>query len=71
MFCKIHIFTVPELMNTPFKNLHNLVFEGESLSIQLGEFLFKSAINYLETINLAVEEYTPEFKGKHSVYDLS
>ena len=57
-------------MNTPFKNLHSLVFEGESLSVQLAKFLFKSAIKYLETINLAVEEYTPEFKGKFYYYHI-
>ena len=58
---------VPELVNKPFKKLQHLVFEGESLSLQLGSFLFKSAVKYLETINIAVEEYSPEFKGKLSM----
>ena len=43
------------------------MFEGESLSLQLGSFLFKSAVKYLETINIAVEKYSPEFKGKLSM----
>ena len=57
---------VPQLVDKPFKILRHLVFEGELLTLQLGSFLFKSAVQYLETISLAVEEYTPEFKGDYS-----
>ena len=59
----IFLIIVPQLLEKPFKKLQHLAFEGESLSTQLASFLFKSAVNYLETISLAVEEYTPEFKG--------
>ena len=57
------LIEVPELADQPFSNLQHLVFEGETLSIQLATFLFKSSVNALETINLAIEEYTIEFKG--------
>ena len=57
------MIVVPQLLEKPFKKLENLVYEGDSLSTQLASFLFKSAVNYLESISLAVEEYTPEFKG--------
>ena len=59
MFCNL----VPELAPDPFSSLQHVVFEGEVLSAQLAGFLFKSAIKRLETIKLAVETYTPEFKG--------
>ena len=59
MFCNL----VPELAADPFSSLQHVVFEGEVLSAQLAGFLFKSAIKRLETIKLAVETYTPEFRG--------
>ena len=59
VFCNL----VPELAADPFSSLQHVVFEGEVLSAQLAGFLFKSAIKRLETIKLAVETYTPEFRG--------
>ena len=58
---------VPELAGQPFSNLQRLVFEGEVLPNQLAAFLFKSAVKHLETISLAVEEYTADFKGNVSI----
>jgi hypothetical protein len=45
--------------------LRDLFFEGETLSVQLAKFLFKSSVQHLEKISLAVEKYTSDIKGKH------
>ena len=54
---------MPELAACPFPQLQHFTFEGEVLPIQLANFILKDAVNHLETLSLATEEFTMEFKG--------